>query len=116
MHICILYTLTCAHESISVSCQVAEVQQRVQLLALEAGRSLGDLNGDLEKLRRCDEGFEAQLPGLKDLRGAVEDEQKRRQMEHKRFSERLQDRAVDLLFYPAFCMVFHGFTWRLMVA
>ena len=87
------------------------MQQRLQLLAVEAGRSLGDLNGDLEKLRRCDQGLEASLPGLLGLRGAVEDEQKRRQVEAQRFSERLQEtlrRAVFMLF-PSY------FAWILLV-
>lgn len=80
--------------------KVAEVQQRLQLLAMEAGRSLGDLNGDLERLRRGDSMFQEStldlsLPGLRDLRGAVQDEQKRRQNEQQRLSERFQEHCRE---------------------
>eukprot|EP00435_Cladocopium_sp_Y103_P024202 s286_g5.t3 len=80
--------------------KVAEVQQRLQLLAMEAGRSLGDLNGDLERLRRGDSMFQEStldlsLPGLRDLRGAVHDEQKRRQNEQQRLTERFQEHCRE---------------------
>jgi len=80
--------------------KVAEVQQRLQLLAMEAGRSLGDLNGDLERLRRGDSIFQEStldlsLPGLRDLRSAVSDEQKRRQHEQQRLTERFQEQCRE---------------------
>ncbi|CAK9018589.1 unnamed protein product [Durusdinium trenchii] len=76
--------------------KVVDLQQRLQLLAMEAGRSLGDLNGDLERLRRGDSTLQEStldltLPGLRDLRGAVTDEQKRRHQEAQRLGERLQE-------------------------
>jgi len=80
--------------------KVAEVQQRLQLLAMEAGRSLGDLNGDLERIRRGDSIFQEStldlsLPGLRDLRSAVSDEQKRRQHEQQRLTERFQEQCRE---------------------
>lgn len=80
--------------------KVVDLQQRLQLLAMEAGRSLGDLNGDLERLRRGDSTLQEStldltLPGLRDLRGAVTDEQKRRHQEAQRLGERLQEQCRD---------------------
>ena len=77
----------------------------MQLLAAEAGRSLGDLNLDVERLRRGDSLFQestvespstsSSLPGLRELRHAVSDEIRRREQEPQRISGRLKEYTED---------------------
>lgn len=88
--------------------KVAEIRGRLQLLAAEAGRSLEDLNLDVERLRRGDsslfqestvespsQGASGSLPGLRELRHAVSDEIRRRDQEPQRISERLKEYTED---------------------
>ncbi|CAE7507595.1 unnamed protein product [Symbiodinium natans] len=85
--------------------KVAEIRGRLQLLAAEAGRSLGDLNLDVERLRRGDSLFQestvespstsSSLPGLRELRHAVSDEIRRREQEPQRISGRLKEYTED---------------------
>jgi len=89
--------------------KVAEIRGRLQLLAAEAGRSLGDLNLDVERLRRGDSSLFQEstvespsqgasggsLPGLRELRHAVSDEIRRRDHEPQRISERLKEYTED---------------------
>eukprot|EP00913_Durusdinium_trenchii_P003133 g2895.t1 len=73
--------------------KVVDLQQRLQLLAMEAGRSLGDLNGDLERLRRGDSTLQDLRP-LKWRRAAL-------QQGHLQEMEQKVDKLVHTLHTPS---------------